>query len=201
LTQTSTNERDDPGEIIRTLALSASTSVLFAFACHCCRRIDSLIPTEAGRDALKTAEQNCSKPVDSPTRLTSMVKLAKADEEEMRAKMNRVAEVDQMSLEHTAACATYYAALAARMTAEYCSNPALEAADEISDMVALARAFFTNAQSEANDALNLKDMQNRFDQFYNAERLAHCELLRTCWLRGQVDAKAAADGETAESES
>ncbi|HEY4261732.1 MAG TPA: hypothetical protein VGM98_16295 [Schlesneria sp.] len=123
-----------------------------------------------------------------------MVKIAKADEEEMRARMDCVAEVERMSLEHTAACASFYAAVAARMTAEYCSDSALEAADEISDNVALSRAFFAAAHCETSDSLTLKDMQDRFDQFYNAERLAHCEFLRTLLARDSVEPHASADG-------
>jgi hypothetical protein len=192
--ETSSKGGDDPGEIIRTLATSASIPVLWVFACHCCRRIDSLIPTEAGHDALKMAEQFCIEPSKSLPRLTSVIKSAKADGEEMRARMIHEGEGYQMSVAYDAACAGFYAAQAARMTAEYCADPALEAADEISDMVALSRAFFTATQSEATDSLTLADLQAQFDQFYHAERLAHCDLLRTCLARGLTVPNSAADG-------
>jgi hypothetical protein len=179
--------RDDPGKAISALAEAVSVRDRLAFACLCCRRILDLIPTAAGRSALHLSEQFCNGAGESPRRLAEVALSAKNDEERLREEMNRVSEAAQVSQEHDAACSRFYGAMSARKTADYCLDPTLDAADEISENAALAKAFHASANREDNESSTLVELQELFDDDYCRERAAHCDLLRRMSLLEQAE--------------
>ncbi|MDB5386252.1 MAG: hypothetical protein JWM11_1898 [Planctomycetaceae bacterium] len=170
------NKCTNPTPMINFLETSSLHRLLQVFACRCTRRISGLIPTEAGRKALELSEYFCLRNDPCAVIPKEVIALAQIDEEQMRVEMVAASQASQVQRDAT--CTRFYAAIAARMTAEFCSDLSVEAANDVSDNVALASAFYSTPPYSADGGPGLPEMQAQFSRDYDSERAAHCELLR-----------------------